>query len=81
MAFAGPSQETMARMVETYPQVADKPVFTDYRGMLDAVEVDAILGRDEVCVPPECGLRVIALTEAVWKFAALGRVVQVAELV
>ncbi len=42
--------------------------------------VDAILGRDEVCVPPECGLRVIELTEAAWKSAELGRPVRVAEL-
>ena len=42
--------------------------------------VDAILGRDTVRVPPECGLRVIELTEAAWKSAELGRVVQVSEL-
>ncbi len=42
--------------------------------------VDAILGRDEVKVPPECGLRVIELTEAAWRSAELGRPVRVAEL-
>jgi predicted dehydrogenase len=42
--------------------------------------VDAILGRDTVRVPPECGLRVIELTEAAWRSAELGRPVQVAEL-
>jgi len=42
--------------------------------------VDAILGRDEVRVPPECGLRVIELTEAAWRSAALGRPVSVGEL-
>jgi len=42
--------------------------------------VDAILGRDEVRVPAECGLRVIELTEAAWKSAELGRPVRVAEL-
>jgi predicted dehydrogenase len=42
--------------------------------------VDAILGRDTVRVPPECGLRVIELTEAAWKSAELGRVVRVSEL-
>ena len=31
--------------------------------------VDAILGRDEVQVPPVCGLRVIQLTEAAWESA------------
>jgi len=41
---------------------------------------DAILGRDEVRVPPECGLRVIELTEAAWQSAELGRAVQVSEL-
>lgn len=35
--------------------------------------VDAILGRDEVQVPPECGLRVIELTEAAWESARTGR--------
>lgn len=34
--------------------------------------VDAILGRDEVQVPPECGLRVIELTEAAWESARTG---------
>jgi predicted dehydrogenase len=33
---------------------------------------DAILGRDEVQVPPECGLRVIELTEAAWESAKTG---------
>ena len=42
--------------------------------------VDAVLGRDTVRVPPECGLRVIELTEAAWKSAELGRAVKVSEL-
>jgi len=42
--------------------------------------VDVILGRAQVGVPPECGLRVIELTEAAWKSAELGRPVKVAEL-
>lgn len=42
--------------------------------------IDAILGRDIVRVPPECGLRTIELTEAAWKSAELGRPVNVAEL-
>lgn len=33
---------------------------------------DAILGRDQVQVPPECGLRVIELTEAAWESARTG---------
>ncbi len=40
--------------------------------------VDAILGRDEIQVPPICGLRVIQLTEAAWASAQQGgRVVRV----
>lgn len=42
--------------------------------------VDAILGRAQVGVPPECGLRVIELTEAAWRSAELGRAVKVSEL-
>jgi len=42
--------------------------------------IDAVLGRDTVKVPPECGLRVIELTEAAWKSAELGRPVRVSEL-
>jgi predicted dehydrogenase len=42
--------------------------------------IDAVLGRDSVRVPPECGLRVIELTEAAWKSAELGRAVKVSEL-
>jgi len=34
--------------------------------------VDAILGRDEIQVPPSCGLRVIQLTEAAWESAEKG---------
>lgn len=39
--------------------------------------VDAVLGRDEVQVPPTCGLRVIELTEAAWESARKGRPVKV----
>ena len=39
--------------------------------------IDAILGRDEVQVPPECGLRVIELTEAAWESARTGAPVKV----
>lgn len=34
--------------------------------------VDAILGRDEIQVPAQCGLRVIQLTEAAWESARTG---------
>ena len=34
--------------------------------------IDAILGKAEVQVPPICGLRVIELTEAVWRSAERG---------
>lgn len=39
--------------------------------------IDAVLGRDEVQVPPECGLRVIELTEAAWESARTGAPVKV----
>jgi len=39
--------------------------------------IDAILGRAEIQVPPICGLRVIELTEAVWRAAEQGRPVAV----
>ena len=39
--------------------------------------IDSILGRDQVQVPPECGLRVIELTEAAWASAASGQPVKV----
>jgi len=39
--------------------------------------VDAILGKDELQVPVECGLRVIQLTEAAWKSAKAGAPVKV----
>ena len=39
--------------------------------------IDAILDRDQVQVPPECGLRVIELTEAAWASAASGQPVKV----
>lgn len=42
--------------------------------------IDAILRRDEVRVPPECGLRVIELTEAAWRSAEECRPVRVSEL-
>ncbi len=41
---------------------------------------DAILGRDKNWVPPECGLRVIQLTEAAWKSAKMCAPCEVASL-
>jgi len=38
--------------------------------------VDAVLGRDEVQVPPICGLRVIELTEAAWESGRTGKPVK-----
>jgi predicted dehydrogenase len=43
----------------------------------DSNFIDAILGRDEVQTPPECGLRVIEVTEAAWKSAKSGKPVRV----
>lgn len=42
-------------------------------GNPDANFVDAILGKDEVQVPPVCGLRVIQLTEAAWESGRTGK--------
>jgi predicted dehydrogenase len=39
--------------------------------------IDAIKGRAEVQSPPECGLRVIELTEAAWRSARTGQVADV----
>ncbi len=41
-------------------------------GSPDQNFIDAIFGRDEIQVPPECGLRVIELTEAAWESAQKG---------
>lgn len=41
---------------------------------------DAILGRDKNWVPPECGLRVIQLTEAAWKSAKMCTPCEIASL-
>jgi predicted dehydrogenase len=42
--------------------------------------VDAILGRDTVKSPAECGLRVMQLSEAAWKSAETGQAVEVRAL-
>ncbi len=42
--------------------------------------VDAILGKDDVKSPAECGLRVMQLSEAAWKSAETGEAVQVRAL-
>ena len=42
--------------------------------------VDAIIGRDTVKSPAECGLRVMQLSEAAWKSAETGQAVAVKEL-
>jgi predicted dehydrogenase len=42
--------------------------------------VDAILGRDTVKSPAECGLRVMQLSEAAWRSAETNQVVDVREL-
>lgn len=49
-----------------------KPVDTTEIGETTSPDrnwIDAILGRDEVQVPPACGLAVIELTEAAWESA------------
>lgn len=53
---------------------------TDLPGAMspDRNFIDAILGRDEVQVPPECGLRVIELTQAAWESARTGQPAKVA---
>ncbi|MBN2308267.1 MAG: Gfo/Idh/MocA family oxidoreductase [Candidatus Hydrogenedentes bacterium] len=43
----------------------------------DANFIDAILGKDVVQTPPECGLRTIEVTEAAWRSAASGKPVKV----
>ncbi|MGC9360939.1 MAG: Gfo/Idh/MocA family protein [Anaerolineae bacterium] len=68
---------TLHRFGVRQPEAIETPAS---EGNPDRNFVDAILGRDEVRVPPECGLRVIELTEAAWKSAELGRRVNVDEL-
>ena len=48
-----------------------------YTNNPDANFVGAILGKETVQTPPECGLRVIEVTEAAWKSAATGKPVRV----
>lgn len=43
----------------------------------DRAFIDLLLGKAENRVPPECGLRVIELTEAAWKSAEVGEPVKV----
>jgi predicted dehydrogenase len=47
---------------------------------VDTNFIDAILGRGDVKVPPECGLRVIEFTEAAWTSAASGTTCSVSSL-
>ncbi|MCX7597469.1 MAG: Gfo/Idh/MocA family oxidoreductase, partial [Armatimonadetes bacterium] len=49
-------------------------------GTADANFIAAIRGQAEIQAPPECGLKVIRLTEAVWKSAELGQPVEVPPL-
>ncbi|MCE5313602.1 MAG: Gfo/Idh/MocA family oxidoreductase [Armatimonadota bacterium] len=49
-------------------------------GNTDQSFCDAVLGRDENWVPPECGLHVIELAEAAWRSAQSGCGVSIAEL-
>lgn len=55
---------------------ADLPGFSNP----DANFIAAIRGKEEIQAPPECGLKVIRLTEAVWKSAELGQPVEVPPL-
>jgi len=48
-----------------------------YKKTPDTNFIDCILGKDEPQAPPECGLRVIEVTEAAWKSAASGKPVRV----
>ncbi len=71
------------RMKPNYSLVPNEPAGDLMNDMTAEMEtpdrnfVDAILGRDVVQVPPECGLRVIELTEAAWESAKVGAPVSV----
>ena len=52
-----------------------KPVkvkLPNYKKNPDSNFIDCMLGKAEPETPPECGLRVIEVTEAAWKSAAAG---------
>jgi predicted dehydrogenase len=49
-------------------------------GNPDANFIAAIRGEQEIQAPPECGLQVIRLTEAAWRSAQLGELVEVPPL-
>lgn len=62
------------RLFHHNPQVREvPPEERPDAGDPDTNFVNAILGREEVQSPAEGGLRVIALTEAIWRSAASGR--------
>lgn len=42
-ALVDPSEAQLKKTVETYPKLAEVPTFSDYRTMLDKVELDAVL--------------------------------------
>jgi predicted dehydrogenase len=54
-------------------EVTDLPQGSDP----DVNFVNAILGREAIGAPPECGLEVIRFSEAAWRSAAEGRVVRI----
>jgi len=57
-----------------------EPIHMPRGGNPDSNFINAILGKEQVESPPECGLRVIELTEAAWRSAAEGRMVEVSEV-
>ena len=62
-------QELGGKMAE----VSDLPEGSDP----DANFVNAILGREEIGAPPECGLKVIRFSEAAWESARVGHAIKI----
>ena len=54
-------------------EVCDLPEGSDP----DANFVNAILGREEIGAPPECGLKVIRFSEAAWESARVGHAIKI----
>ncbi len=42
VALADPSEDSIAKMLEAYPSLAECKIYSDYRQMLDQVELDAV---------------------------------------
>ncbi|MGI6208192.1 MAG: Gfo/Idh/MocA family protein [Anaerolineae bacterium] len=53
VGLADPSEQSLAKLISARPELADVPTFSDYREMLDKLELDAVEIHSPHCFHPQ----------------------------